>query len=62
MAHEERLVFPTYSDFDVSNNAIDLIKKLICDKSIRLGQDGIDAFKYHAFFAGLDWDNIHTSK
>ncbi|XP_040266520.1 serine/threonine-protein kinase MRCK gamma [Bufo bufo] len=60
MNHEEHLQFP--SDItDVSDNAKDLIKRLICRQKNRLGRGGIDDFKKHPFFSGIDWDNIHKA-
>ena len=61
MAHEEKLQFPVYSDLEISSEAQDLIRGLICDKSVRLGQNGISAFESHVFFNGVDWNNIHSS-
>ncbi|KAM9302185.1 serine/threonine-protein kinase MRCK gamma, partial [Gastrophryne carolinensis] len=60
MNHEEHLQFP--SDItDVSENAKDLISHLICRQDKRLGKGGINDFKNHPFFSGLDWDNIRTT-
>ncbi|XP_069500840.1 serine/threonine-protein kinase MRCK alpha-like isoform X2 [Ambystoma mexicanum] len=60
MNHEEHLQFP--SDItDVSKNAMDLISCLICRQEKRLGQKGIEDFKKHPFFGGIDWDNIRRS-
>ena len=28
----------------------------------RLGQNGIDDFRNHPFFEGIDWDNLADSK
>uniref|UniRef100_F6V8N4 non-specific serine/threonine protein kinase n=1 Tax=Xenopus tropicalis TaxID=8364 RepID=F6V8N4_XENTR len=60
MNHEEHLQFP--SDItDVSEKAKDLIQRLICRKEERLGKGGIDDFKKHPFFNGVDWDNIRNA-
>lgn len=54
---QERFQFPPHVT-DVSEEAKDLIQRLICAREHRLGQNGIEDFKKHAFFQGLDWDNI----
>lgn len=38
-----------------------MIKNLICDRKVRLGQHGIAEFQNHPFFTGIDWDNIHST-
>lgn len=57
MNHKERFQFPAQVT-DVSESAKDLIRRLICSREHRLGQNGIEDFKNHPFFAGIDWDNI----
>ncbi|CAH8453324.1 unnamed protein product [Dicrocoelium dendriticum] len=57
MNFEENFKIP--DDFpDVSENARDLIRRLICDRKRRLGRAGIHEFKEHPFFTGIEWDHI----
>ncbi|KAK9956089.1 hypothetical protein ABG768_013844 [Culter alburnus] len=61
MNHEERFQFPSHIT-DVSEEAKDLIQRLICSRERRLGQQGIEEFKKHPFFSGIDWDNIRNTE
>jgi serine/threonine-protein kinase MRCK len=59
MNHKNCFDFPNDDgEFTVSENAKDLIKRLICSPDYRLGQNGIDEFKAHPWFEGIDWDTI----
>uniref|UniRef100_A0A3B5ACR1 Serine/threonine-protein kinase MRCK alpha n=1 Tax=Stegastes partitus TaxID=144197 RepID=A0A3B5ACR1_9TELE len=59
MNHKERFQFPQQIT-DVSEDAKDLIRRLICSREHRLGQNGIEDFKQHPFFTGIAWENILT--
>ncbi|XP_060106222.1 serine/threonine-protein kinase MRCK gamma [Heteronotia binoei] len=60
MNHEDHLQFPT-DITDVSESAKDLIRGLLCRQELRFGQNGIEDFKRHPFFEGIDWDNLRKS-
>lgn len=49
---QERFQFPQQIT-DVSEDAKDLIRRLICSREHRLGQNGIEDFKHHPFFTGM---------
>ena len=57
---EKFLEFP--KKINLSNNAIDLIKKMINYPYCRLGKNGVDEIKKHPFFNDIDWDNLHNMK
>ena len=47
----------------LSDNAKDLICRLIQEAPYRLGaKRGLDEFKEHPFFEGIDWDNLAKAK
>ena len=50
------LVIPP--EANLSPAATDILKKLICDHEHRLGKSGVAEIKSHAFFEGVDWENI----
>lgn len=34
----------------------------MCDAKKRFGRSGVDDFRDHPFFTGIDWDNIRSMK
>ena len=46
----------------ISEDAKDLIKKLINNSNTRLGKNGLDEIKNHVFFKNFNWDNIRKMK
>ncbi|KAK2161691.1 hypothetical protein LSH36_111g01010 [Paralvinella palmiformis] len=61
MNHENNLHFPD-DVTNVSAEACDLILHLITTPEQRLGQHGIQEFKDHPFFSGIDWDRIRNTQ
>ncbi|XP_068609872.1 serine/threonine-protein kinase MRCK beta [Brachionichthys hirsutus] len=61
MNHEDRFQFPSHVT-NVSEDAKDLIQRLLCSRERRLGLNGISDFKSHPFFGGIDWDNIRATE
>uniref|UniRef100_G1PRX8 Serine/threonine-protein kinase MRCK gamma n=1 Tax=Myotis lucifugus TaxID=59463 RepID=G1PRX8_MYOLU len=60
MNHEDHLQFP--SDVpDVPASAQDLIRQLLCRQEERLGRGGLDDFRNHPFFEGVDWERLASS-
>jgi serine/threonine protein kinase len=56
----EHLAFPDASRcrYPVGPDAVDLLRRLLCDQGDRIGFEGIRA---HPFFAGIDWENIRST-
>ena len=48
-------------EIKLSNDAIDLINKLIEFSDKRLGKNGAEEIKAHPFFKGIDWENIRST-
>ena len=44
----------------LSREATDLMLRLICDSTQRLGINGVDEIKAHPFFRGVDWGKIRS--
>ncbi|XP_004683417.1 PREDICTED: LOW QUALITY PROTEIN: serine/threonine-protein kinase MRCK gamma [Condylura cristata] len=60
MNHEDHLQFPPDTP-DVPASAQDLIRQLLCRQEHRLGRGGLDDFRKHPFFEGVDWGRLATS-
>lgn len=48
MDHKNNLIFP--DDIEISNEAKSLIRSFLTDPSERLGRNGVEEIKQHAFF------------
>lgn len=53
---KEMFDFP--DDVEVSEEAKDLIRRLICPMESRFGKNGLEDFRRHPFFNDIDWENI----
>ncbi|KAL2805831.1 serine/threonine-protein kinase MRCK gamma [Daubentonia madagascariensis] len=60
MNHEDHLQFPPDMP-DVPASARDLIRQLLCRQEERLGRGGLDDFRNHPFFEGVDWERLAAS-
>ncbi|PNI93983.1 CDC42BPG isoform 1 [Pan troglodytes] len=60
MNHEDHLQFPPDVP-DVPASAQDLIRQLLCRQEERLGRGGLDDFRNHPFFEGVDWERLASS-
>jgi len=58
--YKTELYFP--DDVDFSDDAKDLILKLLTDSNNRLGKNGAAEIKEHPFFKSIDWDNLRKTK
>jgi len=46
----------------ISEHGWDLITRLICEQSKRIGRIGIEEIMKHAWFRGFDWDSISDNR
>ncbi|RKP34896.1 kinase-like domain-containing protein [Dimargaris cristalligena] len=49
-------------DHHISVEAIDLMRRLMCDRQFRLGRNGAHEIKQHPFFRGVDWEHIRSTR
>ena len=60
---QSKFEFPTDEDIeDISDQAKDLLRQLICSANCRFGKNGLDDFKNHPWFGDLDWENVRESE
>ena len=57
-----RKTFQIPPDAKLSPEAIDILKRLMCDVNDRLGTNGVAEIKAHPFFRGIDWDTLRAVK
>ena len=50
--------FSIPAEAKLSPASTDILKRMICDADTRLGRNGAEEIKAHAFFKGLDWDKL----
>ena len=66
MNHENKFCIPSDEEevgvTPVSEQAKSLLAMLICNGDQRLGKNGLEDFKGHAFFADVDWETLRSSK
>jgi hypothetical protein len=50
--------FSIPAEAKLSPASTDILKRMICDADTRLGRNGAEEIKAHAFFKNLDWDKL----
>lgn len=61
MNHKNSFDLPPDPGYEISDDAKDLMRRLICSADLRLGQNGISDFKNHSWFKGVSWETIRDS-
>ncbi|XP_015923489.1 serine/threonine-protein kinase Genghis Khan isoform X7 [Parasteatoda tepidariorum] len=62
MNHKNCFDFPEDASFHVSEEAKDLMRRLICSPECRLGQNGLEDFRNHPWFSGVNWATIRETE
>ncbi|KAL5287961.1 gek family protein [Megaselia abdita] len=64
MNHRNSFEFPADESltYQISDSAKDLMRKLICGPEFRLGQNGIEDFRNHPWFDGIEWESLRLSQ
>jgi len=57
-----RKTFVIPPEANLSPASIDILKRLISDADERLGRNGSEEIKSHAFFDGFDWENCRKQQ
>lgn len=55
---QQFLDVPDHVSRHLSPECMDFLLSFVCNADTRLGKDGFDDIKSHAWFASLDWDNM----
>lgn len=53
---------PDDPEYPVSDNAKDLIRRLICAQEDRIGKNGLDDFRNHPWFSGINWETLRDTQ
>ncbi|KAG8182959.1 hypothetical protein JTE90_003336 [Oedothorax gibbosus] len=61
MNHKNCFDFPDDPTITISEDAKDLMRRLICSSECRLGQNGLEDFKNHPWFIGVDWEKARNA-
>lgn len=61
MNHKNCFDFPDDPSISISEDAKDLMRRLICSSECRLGQNGLEDFKNHSWFIEVDWEQARNA-